>query len=166
MRYHYFAKFPTLFIVEFGLKISRPSAQLEAIRICLDGETNLKEWTLKSLQTAKEDEAYNLLNKKFWLEWSAFVGLKEKDPYGLTKRTSSHEESKKARRPAGLVNERLRASTTSNYLKPTLVYGKDYVIVPPRVWKAFVNWYGRSYEIVRKVIISPKRDFHLRSTVL
>lgn len=48
-------------------------------------------------------------------------------------------------------------------LKQGLLYGKDYVIVPSRVWKAFTNWYGRSFELRRQVIIYPIKDLSLRS---
>ena len=50
-------------------------------------------------------------------------------------------------------------------MKGGLVYMKDYVVVPPRVWKAFVNWYGKSDVIMRKVIVFPQNLIHLRSTV-
>jgi len=49
-------------------------------------------------------------------------------------------------------------------LRPNLLYGKDYVIVPPRVWLAFKNWYGRTMEIKRKVIMYPLAELSLRST--
>ena len=44
-----------------------------------------------------------------------------------------------------------------NVLKPDLIYWKDYVVVPPRAWNAFVNWYGKKgdFEIPRKVIVYP-----------
>ena len=32
-----------------------------------------------------------------------------------------------------------------------------------RVWKAFVNWYGRSQELARKVIIYPMQELSLRA---
>jgi len=33
-----------------------------------------------------------------------------------------------------------------------MVYPKDYILVPKRVWKGLVSWYGQSYPLVRKVI--------------
>ena len=47
-------------------------------------------------------------------------------------------------------------------MQPNLLYGKDYVVVPPRVWKAFVNWYGRSIDYPRKVVIYPQVELSLR----
>ena len=52
MRLHYFTKMNTLFVVEFELKPSNPEGELEAIRLCLDGEPDLKQYILKSLRTA------------------------------------------------------------------------------------------------------------------
>lgn len=40
-------------------------------------------------------------------------------------------------------------------LKPSLIYGKDYVIIPQRVWRAFTKWYGGSTELKRKIIVYP-----------
>ena len=51
-------------------------------------------------------------------------------------------------------NESLKEDQMSIKLKE-LKHNKDYVIVPPRVWKAFTAWYGQSYEIKRKVIKYP-----------
>ena len=48
-RLHYFSKFQSLFIVEFGLKPTGPEAELEAIRHCLDGEPDIKEYMQSSL---------------------------------------------------------------------------------------------------------------------
>ena len=36
------------------------------------------------------------------------------------------------------------------------------MVVPPRVWKAFVNWYGRSVDYPRKVVIYPQVELSLR----
>lgn len=43
------------------------------------------------------------------------------------------------------------------------MYGKDYVIVPPRVWRAFTKWYGASTELYRKIIVYPIQELSLRS---
>ena len=61
----------------------------------------------------------------------------------------SFEENKveNAKKPFGIKNDKLRKAYGSDHLRCNLVYGKDYTIVPPRVWKAFVNWYGKSFEI-------------------
>lgn len=37
------------------------------------------------------------------------------------------------------------------------------MIVPPRVWKAFTCWYGKSYALPRKVIIYPMSELSLRA---
>ena len=52
MRLHYFTKVQTLFLVEFELKPSMAELELETIRLCLDGEPDLKQYILKSLRTA------------------------------------------------------------------------------------------------------------------
>ena len=49
MRLHYFSKLATLFVVEFELRPSKPEVELEAIRLCLDGETDLKAYMQKAL---------------------------------------------------------------------------------------------------------------------
>ena len=49
MRLHYFTKLQTIFVVEFELKPSKPEGELEAIRLCLDGELDLKRCMQKSL---------------------------------------------------------------------------------------------------------------------
>ena len=36
----------------------------------------------KALQSAQAGDTYYLLNKKFWLAWSSYVGLKDKDAFG------------------------------------------------------------------------------------
>ena len=63
------------------------------------------------------------------------------------------------------MNDQLRKSGSSNHLSPSLVYWKDYVVVPPRVWKAFSNWYGKSHTIARKVIVYPMEQLPLRTSV-
>ena len=50
------------------------------------------------------------MNKKFWLLWSAYVGLKEKDVFGsVTSLHSSHQKGDRnkvtARRPVGILND-------------------------------------------------------------
>ena len=105
MRLHYFQKFQTLFVVEFGLKPDSLDTELDTIKLCLDNEPDLKKYMQKSLQTAKNGDSYYLVNKKFWLGWSAYVGLKEKNAFGLISRRSlSSEEGKEenARRPFGI----------------------------------------------------------------
>lgn len=80
--------------------------------------------------------------------------------------TQKQERTKeKARRPVGILNDQLRKSQASNHLSPNLVYWKDYVVVPPRVWKAFSNWYGKSYTISRRVIVYPTEQLPLRTSV-
>ena len=49
IRLHYFTKLQTIFVVEFGLKPARPEVELEAIRLCLDGETDLRRYMQTSL---------------------------------------------------------------------------------------------------------------------
>ena len=109
MRLHHFTKLQTLFMVEFELRPSAPEVELEAIRLCLDGETDLKAYMQKALQTAREGEYYYLMNKKFWLQWSAYVGLKEKDAFGsVTSLHGSHSAKNPkatARRPVGVLND-------------------------------------------------------------
>ena len=124
----------------------------------------------KSLGNAKEGDVYYIMNKKFWLTWSAYVGLKEKDVFGsvtnLNKKQSSDDRVKAAaRKPVGIMNEQLRKTVNSTHLNPNLIYWKDYVVVPSRVWKAFVNWYGRSYIIMRRIIIFPQEHIPLRTSV-
>lgn len=51
------------------------------------------------------------------------------------------------------------------YRKGNLVFrnNENVVVVPPRVWSAFVNWYGQSKEIKRYVIEYPnKPDYSVR----
>ena len=43
------------------------------------------------------------------------------------------------------------------------MYGKDYVIVPQRVWRAFIKWYGASAELKRKIIVYPIQELSLRA---
>ena len=69
-----------------------------------------------------------------------------------------------ASRPASIQNGLLQVSRDqASRVKPDFLYGKDYVLVPPRVWKAFANWYGRSQEFQRKVIIYPIEELSLRT---
>ena len=82
MRLHYFTKLQTIFVVEFGLKPRSGEVELECIRLCLDGETDLKRYMQKNLPTAVAGDYYYVMSKKFWYAWSAYAGLKEKDAFG------------------------------------------------------------------------------------
>ena len=37
--------------------------------------------------------------------------------------------------------------------------------MPPRVWRAFSNWYGKSHVIARRVIVFPMEELPLRTSV-
>ena len=51
LKLHYFAKLSTLFVVELEQKPTKPETQeLQAIRLSLDGELDLREYMQKSLQ--------------------------------------------------------------------------------------------------------------------
>ena len=117
LRLHYFAKLSTMFLVELEQKPTKPATQeLEAIRLSLDGEVDLREYMQKSLQTASPGDTYFVLNKKFWLAWSSYVGLKDKDAFGSVSSMNNtmqfaacmnpaqkHERTKeKIRRPVGI----------------------------------------------------------------
>ena len=165
IRLHYFSKISTLFEVEFGMQSLGHERELEVIRIALDGEMDLKLHFQSKLAVASSEDCFYLLTKSFWQKWAAYVGLPRKDSFGvqLEKSNSMGKESERARRPLSIQNEFLRLSSSQQRLKPNLLYGKDYVIVPPRVWKAFTCWYGKSYALPRKVIIYPMSELSLRA---
>ena len=81
-----------------------------------------------------------MINKKFWKSWSHYVGINQGIP-GQT-----------AFRPISILNDELKTHVRSIRLKSKLTYLKDYVLIPKRVWIAFVAWYGRSSEIERPII--------------
>ena len=144
--------------------------ELEVIRIALDGELDLKVHFQQALSTAKSQDTFYILNKAFWLKWLAFVGLPRKDSFNFERVTSTNSavsassiDSQRQRRPVSIQNEVFRTSSHSARLKPNLLYGKDYVVVPPRVWTAFINWYGRTPQFPRLVIVYPVAELALRS---
>jgi len=93
------------------------------------------------------------------------VGLPRKDSFGvqLEKSESLKGQSERSRRPGSIQNESLRCSGSLPKLKPSLMYGKDFVIVPVRVWKAFTKWYGGTGEFMRKVVVYPVQELSLRA---
>lgn len=40
----------------------------------------------------------------------------------------------------------------------TLKNNENFVILPPRVWRAFTSWYGNTITIRRKVICMPNKE--------
>lgn len=82
-------------------------------------------------------DTFYLVNTVFWENWISY--------------TQEWNEGR-ATRPNSIVNDRLRARHGSDLLQAGIVLDKDYVVVPPRVWRAFVAWYGPSFEVKRFVI--------------
>ncbi len=66
------------------------------------------------------------------------------------------ESLKDSQSKLSIDNESLLSSKNSNKLIE-LRLNENFIVVPPRVWTAFVNWYGRTPEIKRKTIQYPKR---------
>lgn len=100
------------------------------------------------------------------MRWCAYVGLPRKDSFGVQlEKTESRTggQSERQRRPGGMMNETLKLTAGLPRIKPTMTYGKDFIIVLPRVWRAFVKWYGLSQEFSRKVIIYPSQELSLRA---
>jgi hypothetical protein len=75
IRLSYFTKLSTLLDVEFQLKTRNPDRELEVPRAELDNVLDLKEFLQIVLKTSDKDDQFFLLSKKFWIDWTAYVGL-------------------------------------------------------------------------------------------
>jgi len=64
-----------------------------------------------------------------------------------------------------MMNESLKQSANSIKVKENLIFGKDYIVVPPRVWIAFTGWYGKTFVVRRKIIEYSEQLRHLRTSV-
>lgn len=58
-------------------------------------------------------------------------------------------------------NEILKEDINSNKVKELRLSKKEFVLVPPRVWIAFISWYGLTFEIKRYVIKYPYSERNL-----
>ena len=68
----YFEMLSTLLHIEFGISPRSATKELQVIQCAMGGHTDPKEFLDANMP---EYEWLYIINKKFWVQWSAYVGL-------------------------------------------------------------------------------------------
>ncbi|KAM0892059.1 hypothetical protein ACQ4PT_026009 [Festuca glaucescens] len=117
----------------------------------------IRDSTVAAEAHAKEGDIFFLVTNRWWQSWIDYV---IQDSAGVTSNGSHQHEfgSNAPRRPGAIDNLDLLDDVASEVssmdieLHDTLVEGRDYILLPQKVWEKLHGWYGGGPTLPRKAI--------------
>ncbi|KAL5700248.1 ubiquitinyl hydrolase 1 [Ranunculus cassubicifolius] len=123
----------------------------------------IRDVAMSAQSQCKQGDAFYLITQRWWQQWLDFVNQQSSDGGSsdngngigistvLSDVTTTRISSR--RRPSSIDNSDLIYDDDST-IHPTLVEGRDYVLLPQDVWNQLYLWYGGGPTLIRRVINS------------
>ncbi|KAL2930555.1 Ubiquitin carboxyl-terminal hydrolase 5 [Bienertia sinuspersici] len=121
----------------------------------------IRDISLSAESLSKQGDTFYLITQRWWQNWLDYVNQDEMNGGNdePSPRSLDSADACVSRRPSSIDNKYLIYETVSSdssaaELHDTLVEGRDYVLLPEKVWHQLYNWYGGGPTLARKVIHS------------
>lgn len=123
----------------------------------------IKDIALAAQANIKEGDTFFLINQRWWQHWTEYVNQDQTNTSYDGSSLSEHcdlANSSALKRPPGIDNSDLIDDTVSEDsgtgidIHDNLLEGRDYILLPQKVWNQLVGWYGGGPTLARKVISS------------
>lgn len=109
-------KFRYVIFLNIGIKPKTPEEEKFAVLSLLNNELDLDQFLQDNLLEGKE---FFLINKKFWNQWTQYVGI-----------NMEIGQSYRSDRPKGISNKDLLEGKSKICMKSILLYNQDYIVLP------------------------------------
>jgi len=137
--------------VELGVRPNSWSEERDVIRACYK--------KFNPAAPGRPGDRWYLVPYGWWKEWCAYTGFDEDDLMGSKDAVSAgDDDSRERKEPGPIDNRELLIEDRPAHLKLHQFPDHHFKLIAPRVWLAFLGWYGGGAAVFRSVIAVPSDE--------